>query len=239
VRAREFSNSTGSTTCRLVLLALICCSALAQTSIKGLNSAGPDPTLAEKLKLFGQFVGDWKFDLISIQLDARRLKGGGEWHFGWVLDGRAVQDVWVARDDVSNPNGVISEWGTTLRCYDPKSDAWRVVWVGPKRGIVMAFVAKQSADEIVMEVDYVQGLPHVNPSSGPPIHRGQWIFDQIKPDSFHWRSVTSRDGGKDWAVDQEMFVRRVRVEATSKNGVTQFKKILDLQSTLSGTACHG
>jgi len=100
--------------------------------------------------------------------------------------------------------------GTTLRFYDPKTDVWRVTWVGPRRGSLLAFVARQSADEIVMEVDYVQGLPGMNPPDGPPIHRGQWIFDQIKPNSFHWRSVISHDGGKSWQTQSEMFVRRVK-----------------------------
>lgn len=185
----------------------------AQATIAGLNSAAPDPALAEKLKLFGQFIGDWEFDLVSIQDDGKRVKGGGQWHFGWVLDGRAIQDVWIARDDTSRPDAPISEWGSTTRFYDAKTDTWRVVWAGPRRGSLMAFVAKQLNDEIVMEVDYVQALPRMNPADGPPIHRGQWIFDQIKPSSFHWRSVISHDGGKTWQLTSEMFVRRVNSKA--------------------------
>jgi hypothetical protein len=50
--------------------------------IKGLNADGPAPEYAEKTMLFGQFVGDWEFDLVSIRPDGTRLKGNGEWHFG-------------------------------------------------------------------------------------------------------------------------------------------------------------
>ena len=182
----------------------------AQSTIQGLHSAGPDSALTQKLRVFGQFVGDWECDVVSVSADGKRTKGQAEWHFGWVLEGRAIQDVWIARDEVSQANAPISEWGTTLRFYDSKADVWRVAWAGPRRGNLMAFVAKQSGDEIVMEVDYVQGLPRMNPPDGPPIHRGQWIFDQIKADSFHWRSVISHDGGKSWQTQSEMFVRRVK-----------------------------
>jgi hypothetical protein len=201
---------------RSMLLLLVVPCACSQTSIQGLHSLGPDPALAQKLNLFGQFVGDWEFDLVAIQSDGKPLKGAGEWHFGWALQGRAVQDVWIARDDVSKPNAPISEWGTTLRFYDPKTDTWHVVWAGPRRGSLLAFVAKQSAGEIVMEVNYVQGLPRMNPPDAPPIHRGQWIFDQIKPNSFHWRSIISHDGGKSWQLQSEMFVRRVTADSTRR-----------------------
>jgi hypothetical protein len=216
MRARDLSKLFANAARHTILFALLFSSALAQRAIKGLNSDGPDPALVDKLKLFGQFVGDWEFDLISIRPDGKRVKGGGEWHFGWVLGGRAVQDVWIARDDVSKPDGSISEWGTTVRCYDPKSDVWRVVWVGPKRGNLMGFVARHSADEIVMETDYVQGLPHRNAPSGVPTNRGQWIFDEIKPDSFRWRSLISHDGGKNWTMSQEMFARRVKPATTAR-----------------------
>ena len=200
-------------TCLLVLLTI---GAPAQDSIKGLHALGPDPALAQKLNLFGQFVGDWQCEVVSVDANGKRTKGQAEWHFGWVLDGRAIQDVWVARDDVSKPNAPISEWGTTVRFYDPKSDIWRVVWAGPRRGSLLAFVARQSANEIVMEVDYVQGLARMNPTDGPPIHRGQWIFDDIKPGSFHWRAVISHDGGKTWQLQSEMFAHRVNSSANKK-----------------------
>lgn len=72
-----------------------------QSEIRGLNANGPAHEYADKMMLFGQFVGDWEFDLVSIRPDGTRLKGSGEWHFGWALQGRAIQDVWIARDDVS------------------------------------------------------------------------------------------------------------------------------------------
>jgi len=90
-----------ATTLGIVLYLLVATTTLAQVPIGGLESNGPDPALKEKLDLFGQFVGDWEFDMVLLRPDGTRPKGDGHWHFGEVLQGRAIQDVWIARDDVS------------------------------------------------------------------------------------------------------------------------------------------
>ncbi len=62
--------------------------------IEGLGADGPGPEMREKLMLFGQFVGDW--DIVEArypQPDGTEIKRRGEIHSGWILDGRAIQDV--------------------------------------------------------------------------------------------------------------------------------------------------
>lgn len=188
----------------------------AQGPIQGLEASGPNSALKDKLDLFGQFVGDWDFDMVINRPDGSHVRGNGEWHFGWTLDGRAVQDVWIARDDLSKANAPITEWGTTLRFYDARQDLWHVVWGGPIRGNLITFIGKKIGDEIVMEIDSAQGMPVTQGS--PPERRGRWIFDQVTPNSFHWRAVSSRDAGKTWQMDQEMFVRRAKPTSTAPAG---------------------
>ncbi|RUW60755.1 hypothetical protein EOA28_36680, partial [Mesorhizobium sp. M2A.F.Ca.ET.067.02.1.1] len=62
---------------------------------EALHSDDPIPDLAEKLKLYGRFIGAWTFDATRILEDGTKLTGRGEVHFGWVLEGRALQDVWI------------------------------------------------------------------------------------------------------------------------------------------------
>ncbi|TIP58310.1 MAG: hypothetical protein E5X55_37140, partial [Mesorhizobium sp.] len=62
---------------------------------EALHSDGPAADLAEKLNLYGRFVGAWTFDATRHLEDGQVLTGRGEVHFGWVLEGRAIQDVWI------------------------------------------------------------------------------------------------------------------------------------------------
>ena len=59
-----------------------------------LLAAGPDPGRAAELDLFGRFVGAWDVEWHGTDADGRPGTMTGELHFGWVMDGRAVQDVW-------------------------------------------------------------------------------------------------------------------------------------------------
>jgi hypothetical protein len=118
--------------------------------IDALRSNGPDPELAAKLQLFGQFVGIWDVEIINYKADGSREVVPGEWHFGWVLEGRAIQDVWIApkRSLRSQSKSVSGDYGATLRFFDPKIDAWRSTWIGPAKGYVFPFIARQIGDEI-------------------------------------------------------------------------------------------
>ena len=54
-------------------------------AIKGLGADGPDSNLQEKLKLFGQFVGDWEItEAKYMRADGTWVKMKGEVHFGWI-----------------------------------------------------------------------------------------------------------------------------------------------------------
>src|SRR5881296_1309751 len=92
-------------------------------TIDGLGAEGPFPDFKEKLALFGQFVGDWVIEEARYpRPHGLELRSQGEIHFGWILDGRAVQDVFMTRDP---DTGRAVPIGTTVRFYDPKLDAWQ------------------------------------------------------------------------------------------------------------------
>ena len=80
--------------------------------IEALDSGGPATDRADKMKPYGWLIGRWVMDATVYRDDGGRHQGPGEIHFGWVLEGRAVQDVWILP-------GVF--YGTTLRVYDPVS----------------------------------------------------------------------------------------------------------------------
>jgi hypothetical protein len=68
--------------------------------------------------LYGWLVGDWAMDAIIPMADGGTHMGRGEISFAWVLEGRAIQDVWIVPDFFH---------GTTLRVSDPALDSWHIL----------------------------------------------------------------------------------------------------------------
>lgn len=91
-----------------------------------LEADGPALDRAESMKLYAWLVGSWDLDVTEFYDDGSTRHRPGEWHFGWVLEGRAIQDVWIVpprpmrADADTTPDG--SYYGTTLRTYDPRTD---------------------------------------------------------------------------------------------------------------------
>ncbi len=162
--------------------------------IKGLGAKGPDPNLKEKLMLFGQFIGDWNIvEAHYTQADGTEVKMKGEVHFGWILGGTAIQDVWMGCREGSRK---VTLFGTTIRFYEPKIDAWRSTWLFPIKGLVQTFIARKVDDEIVLESKTDEGYPE------------KWIFSQITPNSFRWHSQETHDNGKTWQLTEEMQIQK-------------------------------
>src|SRR5262249_2735493 len=63
--------------------------------IEALHADAPAPDIAAKMDLYGRFVGSWQSDIVTHAPDGSRHIGHGEIHFGWVLQGRAIHDVWM------------------------------------------------------------------------------------------------------------------------------------------------
>ena len=143
--------------------------------------------------LFGQFVGDWSIEARYIQADGTWVKMHGEVHFAWILGGTAIQDVWMGRREGSEKTVV---FGTTIRFYDPKIDAWRSTWLSPLKGLVQLFIGHKVGDQIVLDLQNTSGYPE------------RWIFSEITPKSFRWHAEETHDGGKTWLLTEEMQIRK-------------------------------
>jgi hypothetical protein len=145
-----------------------------------LHAAGPDPERDTKLKLYAWFVGDWTFDITTTLDDGSTHAGQGEIHAGWVLQGRAIQDVWMIprlrdrKPDIAQLPGAGNWYGTTLRIFDPNIDAWHILWNDPATGFFSQQIGRARDSDIVQE--------------GPAPQGGtmRWTFSEIKQDSFQW-----------------------------------------------------
>ena len=168
---------------------------------EGLRSAlhtdGPASESASDLATFGRFVGSWHVDWYASGSD--RPDAVGELHFGWVLGGRAIQDVWVVpgpgQPGAGEPPRAFH--GSTLRFYDPKLGAWRSTWIEPINGRVRLFVGRPTGGDIEL-ISF----------DGDPLLR--WRFTEIQPDSFWWIGECSTDETRTWRIEERMYCTRAR-----------------------------
>lgn len=169
-----------------------------------LHADGPDQERVAKLALFSWFVGRWDMDVTTLPEDGSTHRGHGEIHVGWVLQGRAIQDVWMIprlRDrtpDAEQLPGAGNWYGTTLRIYDPAIDAWRILWNDPATNFFSQQTARAEGGNIVQ--------------TGPDPRGGtmRWTFAEIEPDSsFHWIAERSTDD-RNWRREVDIRATRVR-----------------------------
>jgi hypothetical protein len=167
--------------------------------IEALAAEGPFPAHADKLMLFGQLVGAWDIKgRYFNQAGQVAQERQGEWHFGWVLEGRAIQDVILTPPlaDRRRTGAPAVDYGTAIRFYDPRLDAWRVVALTPVFGVVVNLIAHSVGDEIVQE------------GSVPDSKLYRWVFSEISEQSFRWTGYESADEGRTWFLGEEIRGRR-------------------------------
>ncbi|MEA2939545.1 MAG: hypothetical protein QOD09_74 [Bradyrhizobium sp.] len=173
----------------------------ASSFLDALGADGAAADRAGKMELYGWLVGAWDLDVTRFLPDGGKRQRKGEWHFGWTLEGRAIQDVWIVPprgalrqgDAAANANS----FGTTLRIYDPRIDAWRIQWSDPVTLNFLNMIGRRHGDDIVQLGTNADGRPV------------RWSFSDITPDSFTWRGETSLDNGASWRLDVEFVARRV------------------------------
>jgi uncharacterized protein len=161
--------------------------------ITALPADGPNPSLGAEAKVWDQFVGTWDCDYTFHAEDGTITRSKGELLFGWILDGRAVQDIWISYPQKPNEERLM---GTSVRLFDPRTGIWRVVFVLPAFNILTTVEGRAQGDRIVLEGQTSDG------------ERRRWSFNDITPISFVWRGESSRDGGKTWRLAEEHRMKR-------------------------------
>ena len=166
--------------------------------IEVLRADGPHSDHVEKLMLFGRLVGSW--DIVGRFFDEEgnvTKESRGEWHFGWVLEGRAIQDVIITPPREGREAGQESrEYGTTIRAYDPKIDGWRVTFVAPVYGATVNLIARERGDEIWLE------------GRSPENDLFRWTFSEFSENGVRWQGYVSKDEGRTWIRGEEIVLTR-------------------------------
>lgn len=164
-----------------------------------LVAKNPSAELVDAADVYAWLIGGWDVRTVDYQSDGSKRENTGEWHFSWVLEGRAVQDVWIS-PPCAQRNASLSKtgnrYGTSLRVYDSEIGAWRVTWLNPASGAHDELIGRRKGGDIVQEGRDSDG------------NRMRWVFTEIKQDSFRWYGERSHDDGKTWRLEAEFFGKR-------------------------------
>jgi hypothetical protein len=169
--------------------------------IDALHSDGPAQDRADKMGLYAFLIGSWTYDAVYHPPGAARRTTRGEIHAGWVLEGRAIQDVWrVPAHDLprTDPPAFGDYCGTTLRVYDPGLDAWHILWSDPLTQAYRRQIGRARGLDIVQEGRDDQ--------TGALV---RWSFIDITRDSFRWLGEASPDGSG-WTLLADFHATRAR-----------------------------
>jgi hypothetical protein len=170
--------------------------------LKLLSAPGRSAEIPESADAYGWLVGKWELEVMhykAMNLASEKIKG--EVHFGWVLEGRAIQDVWIMprpSDRKPDSDRVNNMYGTTLRIWDSAIQAWRIRWVNPVSGHEERQTGRRVGNEIVQIGARSDGTPT------------RWRFTEITCDSFHWLGEALEPDGRTWKLEGEFLARRLR-----------------------------
>lgn len=156
--------------------------------------------IPESQDVYGWLIGSWELDVLYYWgADVSPMGLKGEVHFGWVLEGLAVQDVWIMprRSDRPGPlDKKLNMYGTTLRVWDPTIEAWRITWRNPAGDHHEDQIGRRSGKDIVQVGTRPDGTPT------------RWMFTEITPNSFRWTGESLNPDGRTWVLEGEFRARR-------------------------------
>jgi hypothetical protein len=167
-----------------------------------LAASGRSPEIPESADVYGWLVGSWELEVLHYKgADVSSLGIQGEVHFGWVLEGRAVQDVWIMsrRSERTIDTGKNNNmYGTTLRVWDPSIQAWLIRWINPVTGHREEQIGRRIGSDIVQV------------GARPDGTATRWRFTEITHDSFHWIGESLNQDGQTWKLEGEFRAKRTQ-----------------------------
>jgi hypothetical protein len=121
------------------------------TMLEALRAPGPSPELPPDECMYDWLIGSWNVRVVDHLDDGSKRESTGEWHFAYVLEGRAVQDVWISpprserRADTPKD---CNRYGTSIRFFHPARRRWELTWINPVSGARDVLIARRQRNDI-------------------------------------------------------------------------------------------
>ena len=165
-----------------------------------LSASDRAPDIPESADVYGWLCGSWDLEVLhyrGINVAQRGLSG--EVHAARVLEGRAIQDVWImprSEQRRGSFDETMNMYGTTLRSWDASIQAWRIAWTNPVRAHREEQVGGWNGRDILQQGVRADGT------------KTRWTFTEITSDSFHWRGEAQYPGKDGWTLEAEFRAKR-------------------------------
>jgi hypothetical protein len=149
--------------------------------------------IPEKDDLYGKLIGEWELEWVEHEGTDNERRVRGEWIFSRILDGMAVQDLFIVpsrteRNINPQPDG---EYGTTVRIYNPRTHHWDIYY--GCTGQAFRLEGKREGDSVV----------HTEVSEG----KMKWIISNITETGFRWEKRI-RNENKGWNTEGIVYAKR-------------------------------
>lgn len=150
-------------------------------------------SIPTEYNFYERLIGNW--DIVWVENEGseneRRVKG--EWLFSWVLEGMAIQDLFIVPSRVERkinpqPDG---EYGTTIRFYNPNTNKWDIYY--GCTGYAFRLEGRKEGESIV----------HTEIFEG----KMKWIISDITEDSFKWEKLMCNEEGI-WNIEGIVYAKR-------------------------------
>jgi len=164
------------------------------------SAAARAPEIPATADAYGWLIGSWELTVLHYGIDVRALGIVGEVHFAWVLEGRAVQDVWIMprrTERHADIDRACNMYGTTLRIWDATLQAWRVTWINPVAGQRDELIGGWCGSDIVQLGRHADGTAI------------RWRFIEIAANSFRWLGEALQQDGQTWKLEGEFYAKRL------------------------------
>lgn len=160
---------------------------------KALSSETKSTIIPEEDNFFGTLIGEWDFEWVDNHGTEKERHIKGEWIFSWVLEGTAIQDLFIcpSREERRKHNQPDAEYGTTIRFYNPKSRQWDIFY--GCTGEATRLEAKKEGETVILTEITSKSM--------------RWVFSEITEKSFRWQKIRTKDGST-WKVEGELFATR-------------------------------
>jgi hypothetical protein len=168
--------------------------------IRALAATGPHASLGDQAKVLEQLVGTWDIEYRDILKDGREQRRSGQFIMAWVLDGRAIEDVWIVEPSEGRQE---REVYADIRYFDSKTRTWPTVFIDPEHASMAKFTGGATLDGRMVLQTSDLGRP-----------QNRWSFTANGPDSFVFRDEYSNDGGETWKLLSEDHLKRHRDAAS-------------------------